>query len=606
MAIISLTAIYHITRYITYILSIFVLVLIYSVNALAKNNCDVNASLVNPAILTNSGIGGTGAIAFDSGIGGTGVQAGGTGIKPLARRDSGIGGTGVIASDSGIGGTGVHDGGIGGTGNVERGGIGGTGNMAQDSGIGGTGIVGTITGFASVCVNGVEIHYDPSTPISVDGRSSTLRDLAVGQIIAAHAVGTDREFTARNIAIIHATVGPISSFNSETRQMYVLGQTIQIGQSKELEHLSSLRAGDWVQVSGHRLPGGIVMASRIESIAPHSEAKLNGYVTRVDADGFEVNGTRIHHDPKLLPIAIKPGMEVQVAGHWDGAYLKAQHVQAEPTLQSIGNVEKIVFEGYIHAFDGKELTVNNRVITLDSNTQLTSHAKDEFRLGQRIQVSGRLAPDQRIIAEHIDSRQELSIQIQERMDRSQIDNSGKDKKDHSGTESEHKNTKGLGQDNSGKGHGGRDDLKKEIETKSDSGKDHSQGGDSHSKDSSGSSRDEKRSDHSDASGNSTDKSHDSHQQSDKVEKLNDRLEKSGESNVREGSGSEQSGRQDKHSDHPQIDNLSDRPERPGEFDSRDASSNDVRDSVRDTIDIPDRVRDHGHHDRPIHDRTIDR
>ncbi len=604
MAIISLTAAYHITRYITYILSISVLVLLYSVNALAKNNCDISASLINPATLTNSGIGGTGAVVSDSGIGGTGIQTEGMGetsIKSSTRADSGIGGTGVIASDSGIGGTGIHDGGIGGTGNAERGGIGGTGNMAKDSGIGGTGIVGTITGFASVCVNGVEIHYDPSTPISVDGRSSTLRDLAVGQIIAARAVGADRELTARNIAVIHAAVGPISSLTPEARQMNVLGQTIQIGQSKEFEQLSNLKAGDWVQVSGHRLPGGTVVASRIESIAPHPDAKLNGHVTRVDSDGFEVNGTRIHHDSKLLPTAITKGMEVQVVGHWDGAHLKAQYIQAEPTRHSIGNVEKIVIEGYVHAIDGKELTVSNRVITVDSGTQLSGNAKDEFRLGQRIQVSGRLTSDQRVIAEHIDAKQELSIQIQERMDRSQMDNSGKDKKDHSGKESEHKDAKSLSQGNSG-----RDDLKKETETKSGSGKDHASGGDPHSKDSSGSSKDDKRSDHSDASGNSKGKSHDGHQQSDKVENAGDRLEKSGESNVREGSGGDHSGRQDKHSDHSSIDKPGDRPEKPGEFDTRDASSNDLKDSVRDTIDISDRVRDQGHHDRPVHDRPIDR
>ena len=138
---ISLTAIY---RSSTHILSIIALTLLYSVSALAKNNCDTNASLINPAILTHSG----------------------------------IGGTGTAMAQSGIGGTGLLDGGTGGTGNPE-GGIGGTGNVANDGGIGGTGIIGIITGFASICVNGVEIHYDINTPVSVDGQLSIARDLAV-------------------------------------------------------------------------------------------------------------------------------------------------------------------------------------------------------------------------------------------------------------------------------------------------------------------------------------------------------------------------------------------------------------------------------------------
>jgi hypothetical protein len=81
----------------------------------------------------------------------------------------GVGGTGAIV-EGGVGGTGntvsPTKGGVGGTGKSERpanGGVGGTG--LQAGGVGGTGIVGTITGFGSVCVNGLEVEYDHSTPV---------------------------------------------------------------------------------------------------------------------------------------------------------------------------------------------------------------------------------------------------------------------------------------------------------------------------------------------------------------------------------------------------------------------------------------------------------
>ncbi|MCC7091740.1 MAG: hypothetical protein IT524_07270 [Nitrosomonas sp.] len=603
-----MTSLDRLTRYVVYGVSIFSLILSYSANALAKNNCDVSASLINPALLIESGIGGTGAIASDSGIGGTGIRSGGsggTGVHSSAKPESGIGGTGIIASDSGIGGTGHHDGGIGGTGSVERGGIGGTGNIAGNSGIGGTGIVGTITGFASVCVNGVEIHYDPSTPISVDGKPATLRELAVGQIIAANAVGADRELTARNITVIHAVVGPISNLNSETRLIHVLDQTIYVAQSNQQDQLLHLKAGDWVQVSGHRLSGGTVMASRIDSIAPRPEAKINGHVTGIFKDGFEINGTRVNQDSKSSPVTVTPGMEVQVAGRWDGTRMKAQHILTEPTRQSIGNVEKVVIEGYVHAIAGKELTVNNRIITVDSGTQRSASGKDELRLGQRIQISGRVASDQRIIAEHIDTKQELSIQIQERMEKNQIDNSGKGNRNDSDRESEHKG-KDSSQDNSGHGHGSRDDSSKELDRNSGSGsgKDHSSGGDSHSRDSSGSSRDSKELDH---SGHGGGKPHDERPQMDRIDKLDNKPEKPVDVDARDGLNRDHSGHHDKRIDHSHIERVIDRPEKPDNLDLRDNSSNDLRDNVRDTIDIPDRARDHSHHhDRPIHDRGIDR
>ena len=436
---ISLTAAYHISA--SYLLRIVTLLLICSVNALAKNNCDTNASQVNPAKLSHSEIGGTGAAMAQSGIGGTGI------------RDGGTGGTGIQES-----------------------GIGGTGYVASDGGVGGTGIIGVITGFASasICVNGAEIHYDVNTPVSIDGRPSTTRDLAVGQVIAARALGTGRELTVSNIAVMHAVVGPISSLNPETREMYMLGQTIQVGQLIDHGNFSNLKNGDWVQVSGQRLSSGTIVALRIESITSQFvEARINGYVSQIDAKGFEVNGTRIDHEVELLPADITLGMEVRVAGHWDGAHLKAQHIQTEPTRQSIGNVEHVVIEGYIHALDDKGLSINNQIITFNPVQVSAGNARGDFRLDQRIQISGRLGTDQRVIAERIELKHETPVQLQERSDRSQIDGSDKGKKNNSENEPEIKPTKGNEGNQNHHSHGddNKGSLKKEIDH--NPGKNHS-------------------------------------------------------------------------------------------------------------------------------------
>ncbi|SFE69581.1 DUF5666 domain-containing protein [Nitrosomonas sp. Nm166] len=388
---ISLTALYHINRY---ILGIMTLMLTCSVDALAKNNCNSNASSINPYIATNSGIGGTGGPQLEMG-------------------------------------------GVGGTGNTE-GGIGGTGIEAKDGGIGGTGIIGIITGFASICVNDVEIHYDASTPVSVDGQPFTIHDLAVGQVIAARAVGAGHEFTARNIAVFHAAVGPISDLDPGTGELYVLAQTVQVRQSQDQDNFSRLKAGDWVQISGHRLAGNVIIASRIDSISPLEEARIKGHVTRVDANGFEVNGTRIiNHD---LPINIMQGMEVLVVGRWDGAYLEAQYVQTEPTRQSIGDVEHVIMEGYIHALNDEEFNLNGHMVTLDSNAQIEGNARGDLKQDQLLQLSGRLDADQRIVAEHIELKKEFPVQFHESDHTGQTDSDGEDKKHHAENELEIKST----------------------------------------------------------------------------------------------------------------------------------------------------------------------
>ncbi len=91
---------------------------------------------------------------------------------------------------------------------------------------------------------------------------------------------------------------------------------------------------------------------------------------------------------------------------------------------------------------------------------------------------------------------------------------------------------------------------------------------------------------------------------DRIDKPDDKPEKPADVDVRDGLNRDHSGHQDKRIDHSHIDRVIDRPEKPDNLDLRDNTSNDLRDSIRDTIDIPDRARDHSnHHDRPIHDRV---
>lgn len=129
---------------------------------------------------------------------------------------------------------------------------------------------------------------------------------------------------------------------------------------------------------------------RVLKQAPLAEARVNGHVAQIDPKGFEINGTRINLDMKY-PFSYLSGMEVSVAGHWDGNNLRAQQIQMEPMRKSIGAVEHIVIEGFVHTLNGKELNLGNRMVTLDSSTPITTgNARNDLRPDQRIQVSGRL------------------------------------------------------------------------------------------------------------------------------------------------------------------------------------------------------------------------
>ncbi|UJP06433.1 MAG: DUF5666 domain-containing protein [Nitrosomonas sp.] len=364
------------SRVVAWIVGWMTLIVFGSTDAVAKNNCGVQAVGINPAH------------GADSGIGGTGVPAAKPGMDSFGRNDGGIGGTGSVA---------------------DRGGI------------GGTGIVGVITGFASICVNGLEVHYSTNTPIVVDGHAATMRELAIGQLVAARATGTGFELTADNIAVIHAVVGPVGSFSADNGEMRVLDQTVRVGAISGHEAFADLNAEDWVRVSGHRLAGGAIAASRIEVTAPLAQARISGYVSQSDEYGFVIGETQVRYDSSANTEGISSGTEVQVAGYWDGTILHARHLWIEPTSRSLGSVEHVVIEGYVHNRDNRELNLNNRVIALDPGMQISGTAINDLKVDQRVQISGRVGTDHRIVPDRAEVVNAAAVPVFERIDGGQAD-----------------------------------------------------------------------------------------------------------------------------------------------------------------------------------------
>lgn len=299
---------------------------------------------------------------------------------PAQARDDtgGIGGTGVVAGRPGIGGTGISEGGMG-----------------------GTGIVGVITGFASICVNGLELQYDAGTPVSDNGMPVSTRQLALGQLVAVRATGAGEALSARHIALRHAAVGPLQTLNAVTGEFRILGQPARALNPGDL---AGLQVGNWARVSGHRLAQGEIVASRIEPITPQAQVQLHGLVSRIDTERMTLEGTPIHFDGRPMPPGLAPGREVLVSGQWDGTSLRAQGLQLDPTRGDLGLVEHVVFEGYIHALRGQELKLDLGSLTLNPDVQIVGGSAAELAVNQRVRLSGRLGADQRVTIERVEFR----------------------------------------------------------------------------------------------------------------------------------------------------------------------------------------------------------
>lgn len=281
-------------------------------------------------------------------------------------------------------------GGMGGTGvNAGTGGMGGTGTTADvqpvvpgNGGMGGTGIIGVITGFASICVNGVEVHYDARTPVVVNGQPGAPRDLAVGQVVAVNARMVGNRMEASGIGVVDAVVGPVTRANAATRELQVMGQTVRAEGAVGID-VSSVRVGTVARVAGHRAQNGDVIATRID--AGSGAASVLGTVTRVEADAVMVNGTRVDLGGRGTR-GINVGSEVFAAGEWSGSALRAQRVDAQPVRSAISRNERAILEGYIRGKTTRTLDIGGIVIRVDDRVRYNGGNDRDAAVGRKVRV----------------------------------------------------------------------------------------------------------------------------------------------------------------------------------------------------------------------------
>jgi len=251
------------------------------------------------------------------------------------RDPGGIGGTGL--EPGGTGGTGVEPGGTGGTGidpggaKLDPGGIGGTGQRAEAE----IGVLGVITGFGSICVNGIEVHYDANTQVALNGDLSSAGALRVGQVVSVLAIGSGTQARAHWIDVVDAAVGPVTAVeNAGTLQVNKERVRIEpstvLGPGLERARLASAQVGDILRVSGLRNAEGVIVATRVEAAPPGTRALaaeaadpslgrflVEGYVTDIGAQAVRVGPTRFRIASDLAP-QLARGQLVRLEGRSEG------------------------------------------------------------------------------------------------------------------------------------------------------------------------------------------------------------------------------------------------------------------------------------------------
>ncbi len=369
----------------------------------------------------------------------------------------------------GIGGTGhvVPEGGIGGTGHQPEGGIGGTGQKLTQYKLNNNGklaVVGVVTGFASVCVNGIEIHYNEQTLVSINGESSSTSSLAVGQVVSLTADSTPKGWNASKISTNDAVSGPVTKFLGPDR-VEVLGQTVNIpSEAIPAMDSSNLAVGQHIRVQGTRLLNGEILATSATR-APNGPVVLTGAAQKQSDGTVRIGGVKVGNLPPQL---VNSGQDVSVTGRMVGTTLQAS--KAIPAIRVDANAQQLSVQAAIVGAQGGRIQLGNgTVIQSSQSTQNIktgtlvhiSAYKDSKGIWQATRVTSQ---------SHSDLMRRAGSDHQENSSKESSKNSGRDDSSSSGSSNQ-------GSSNSGSNSG------------SESHNDESNGGSNSGSDSSSSSGD---------------------------------------------------------------------------------------------------------------------
>lgn len=325
-----------------------------------------SARAANPCVLAEGGMGGTGA--------------------PAA-----IPSDGDVAASEGIGGTGA-------TAKRDSGGMGGTGDLANEGGIGGTGIVGVVTGFGSICVGGIEIHYSTSTPISSDGVVLNATQLKIGHVVQVHARGIGESVRAQSIELVHAVAGPVNVVDAKLGRMEVLGQPVRAAATLLDQAQAAARAGHPVQVSGLRAPNGDIVATRVDAAPGLKQFGVIGPVRDITGSSARIGKLAIKLDAAQSR-QVRAGQSVEICGSMDNGALRARTIETKGAAALQGRVERLVIEGFVGRARAGSIEVGDAVVGVNRSTRIVDGG--ELASDQRVVVAARVQ-DGKLVAERIE------------------------------------------------------------------------------------------------------------------------------------------------------------------------------------------------------------
>jgi hypothetical protein len=204
-----------------------------------------------------------------------------------------------------------------------------------EGGIGGTGIVGILTEFGSLRVNGLRVELTGRTRVLTPFGRTSESALAQGQPLTIVATRTRDRLVARHVQITYPLVGTVAD---GAGGLSVNGVPVR----REPGALGRAEPGARVAVSGVWTRGGVV-ASRFDP-ADDLPDLLAGVVERAAA-GLRIGGVPVQLEGG--PIFPRAGTYLTVVGRYEGGAMDGREASGGRFVTGTAGLRQLSVEGYL-------------------------------------------------------------------------------------------------------------------------------------------------------------------------------------------------------------------------------------------------------------------
>jgi hypothetical protein len=278
-------------------------------------------------------------------------------------------------------------------------------------GIGGTGITsGTVTGFGSVFVNGIEFETSGSAFDIDDDAAATENDLAIGMVVTVTGSVSEDGLSgsAERIDYDDVVEGPVAAAPVEdadmvTKTFTVLGVAVIADRNTTVfanTDYGSLAMDDVVEVSGYFGAAGVLRATRIEKtgvLAAGTQVETRGTVTGFNGiDTFSLGALTVVFDGTTkfedLPGSVVDGQYVEVRGTFTApASILATRIEREDEGFA-DEVDHISLEGIVTDFNGiGDFRVSGQAVAASGATRFEpAGLANTLGEGDRVEVEGNI------------------------------------------------------------------------------------------------------------------------------------------------------------------------------------------------------------------------